>query len=483
MSEPRSGTSTESPPAPVARYRARFDRGDGADLRRLRFSDEVATVEVASRLYFAARDEHWRTIAVEVVHRDLRETPEGFALDVTVRSTWPTHPFEARLHYLAVGDELIAEFDGVALGAFRALRIGLCVLHPAATHAGRPATITSDGRRVAAEFPHRLVMRLPHDDREWPLLGLPFERLEIELDGADVDWRFDRDPFELEDQRNWSDASFKTYSAPRGRPQPFAVAAGDRLAHRIRVRVRPTASGQHPRRVPLRIAIGDAVGTLPPVRLYRGPVAHGALRPEGGFPHLNTREPRAVGAAAIELGVNGSVHAADDDSVLESTTMHGQLVAEAAGHHPGAPVLLAPIDFADAAGDWLSPDGEHLAAPAAPPADPRRRSGFGAAWVVASAASAAPAGVAGLHYLDASLDGTPAAAAVAELAGLEGRPLHRVEAAAPLAAIAVATEAGIRIGVANTGPDPVAFTLPDGAGARLGGFGTGWWTVPPPPSG
>jgi hypothetical protein len=34
----------------------------------------------------------------------------------------------------------------------------------------------------------------------------------------------------MEDQRNWLDASFKTYSTPQERPKPVAVASGDRVA-------------------------------------------------------------------------------------------------------------------------------------------------------------------------------------------------------------------------------------------------------------
>ena len=57
----------------------------------------------------------------------------------------------------------------------------------------------------------------------------------------------------MEDQRNWTDASFKTYSRPLALPFPYSVAAGERVARRSRVGVETpteavdaTAGGSHP---------------------------------------------------------------------------------------------------------------------------------------------------------------------------------------------------------------------------------------------
>src|SRR5699024_4733859 len=44
--------------------------------------------------------------------------------------------------------------------------------------------------------------------------------------------------FEMEDQRNWSDASYKTYSRPLELPFPYQLRAGERVHQRVRVHVR-----------------------------------------------------------------------------------------------------------------------------------------------------------------------------------------------------------------------------------------------------
>src|SRR6185503_8074818 len=43
----------------------------------------------------------------------------------------------------------------------------------------------------------------------------------------------DGDIFEMEDQRNWSDASFKTYCTPQARPKPHPVKKGDRVRQSV----------------------------------------------------------------------------------------------------------------------------------------------------------------------------------------------------------------------------------------------------------
>lgn len=44
--------------------------------------------------------------------------------------------------------------------------------------------------------------------------------------GVHAEVRLDGDVFEMEDQRNWTDASFKTYSPPIALPYPVEIPAG-----------------------------------------------------------------------------------------------------------------------------------------------------------------------------------------------------------------------------------------------------------------
>jgi D-apionolactonase len=47
------------------------------------------------------------------------------------------------------------------------------------------------------------------------------------MEGLTVTCRMEGDRFEME-ERNWTDASFKTYCRPLALPWPFMLAAGER---------------------------------------------------------------------------------------------------------------------------------------------------------------------------------------------------------------------------------------------------------------
>jgi hypothetical protein len=134
---------------------------------------------------------------------------------------------------------LTYEMEGRAEADFVYSRIGLCVLHPPAVSAGRPYRAWTDGVPVSAGFLPRLVgPQMIVDDRIFSLFPA-FNRLEID---ATPDlllvYEFEGDLFEMEDQRNWSDGSFKTYSTPLSLPFPFHARKGQQLRQRMRVEAR-----------------------------------------------------------------------------------------------------------------------------------------------------------------------------------------------------------------------------------------------------
>ena len=67
------------------------------------------------------------------------------------------------------------------------------------------------------------------------------------LPGVRVACRMEGDAFEMEDQRNWMDASYKTYVRPLALPWPYTIAKGEKLAQRVSLSVTGTP-GQARRR-------------------------------------------------------------------------------------------------------------------------------------------------------------------------------------------------------------------------------------------
>ena len=82
---------------------------------------------------------------------------------------------------------------------------------------------------------------------------------------------FAGDIFEMEDQRNWTDASFKTYCTPLEIPYPVEVSKGTKISQKIKITVeggesrqdlrRLAAKGRNASRVSLRLT--DRPSALP----------------------------------------------------------------------------------------------------------------------------------------------------------------------------------------------------------------------------
>jgi hypothetical protein len=143
---------------------------------------------------------------------------------------WGTIParvdLSASLVVEASGDRLDVSWECHANQPFLRNRLGLVVLHPP-TVAGRELRIThSDGRVETSAFPRDISPHQPADD---------FVELGWGSDGVTTRVEFSGDIFEMEDQRNWTDASFKTYSTPLSLPFPVAVARGSTTVQRIRI--------------------------------------------------------------------------------------------------------------------------------------------------------------------------------------------------------------------------------------------------------
>ena len=196
-------------------------------LRNIRFGG----TEVLRGVYLALRDQDWNTPVprVRIVSREIG--PDGF--DLSLSATWVHHDINyvglCRLQGTPEG-EILYQFRGTARSDFLKNRIGLLVLHGAQV-AGLPVEVEHvDGARVSSVFPDHIAPHQPFRD---------IRSLEHQIcpEGS-IRVRFEGNIFEMEDQRNWTDASFKTYSTPLAAPFPVRVRTGDTVEQSIRVQWR-----------------------------------------------------------------------------------------------------------------------------------------------------------------------------------------------------------------------------------------------------
>jgi D-apionolactonase len=178
-------------------------------------------VEVLRGVAFLVRDENWGTYAPQIESFDVRETAESFT--VAYRAVCSDQrqklAFEARIAGSSDGS-LVFAATATPLTDFVTNRAGFVVLHPAGL-AGQKLRVTHvDGSDEETHFPETISPSQPVFD----IRALTHEA----APGLWATCRMEGDAFEMEDQRNWTDASYKTYV------RPLALPWGYRLAKRSR---------------------------------------------------------------------------------------------------------------------------------------------------------------------------------------------------------------------------------------------------------
>jgi len=467
-------------------------------LRYLRMGD----IEVARRILVAVRDQAWNTVPGALSDVRIHQTGDEF------RITFVSRHEADELRFIwkgtiggTAGGPCSFRMDGSAITSFPYRRIGICVLHPLEEFAGRSFSATGGGAAISGQLPVLVAPPGPSAGIDEPLIPA-FARLALSGRHVSAEFSFTGDHFEMEDQRNWTDASFKSYSRlPVVSAEPEHLAAGTRLQQAVSVSA--TVRGRAPRTSPPavpQIVIGDEIaapmpavglvyaddlpllapqtvellarmalahlradvhlqragwadrlgsarrqaqalgcplevavflenGASPgleqlapmlaqiPVRrvlVYRADAestpsadvasVRGALAalpsatPIGGgtdhnFAELNRSRPDAAAMDVIAFPITPQIHAADDDSMVETAEGVRAVIRTARSFAAGRPVVVSPISLRPRFNpdEPDVPDGSAVALPGN--ADPRQMSLFGTCWTLVTMKALAEEGV------------------------------------------------------------------------------------------
>jgi D-apionolactonase len=193
---------------------------------------KLGSREIIRRIYVAVRDENWNTIPSKITNLHIESSNDRFDISFDVHNKRDEIDFLWRGTIRGEDDGTITfSMDGEALSTFKKNRIGICVLHPIKECAGSPCLIEKiDGSIESTSFPRYIS---PHQ----PFLDLKAISHQVVEDlWAKV--RFDGDIFETEDQRNWTDASYKTYSTPLSLPFPVEIRKGTKVSQSVTIQLK-----------------------------------------------------------------------------------------------------------------------------------------------------------------------------------------------------------------------------------------------------
>jgi len=188
--------------------------------------------EVIRAVYFAVRDENWRTIPGILSNLEISTATDSFNITYNCMHQEKDIDFRWKADIRGEADgSIVWRMEGFAFTSFLKNRIGFCVLHPIDESIGEPCQIThTNGAREQNRFPVTVAPHQPFRD----IAAMSF-RIDSNLD---AELSFAGDVFETEDQRNWTDASFKTYSTPLSLPYPVRIEEGTRITQSVRLALR-----------------------------------------------------------------------------------------------------------------------------------------------------------------------------------------------------------------------------------------------------
>lgn len=195
--------------------------------------------EVIRRIYIALRDHNWGTVPNILTNVRMEIGDDSFCIEYEVKNQRAEIDFGWSAKITGSMDGTINfTFEGEAHTAFRRNRLGFCILHPIQECAGAACTLEhTDGSHTKTHFPQLVAPQIYVNGLPTP--HLPFANLRAMthqvLPDIWAELRFDGEIFELEDQRNWIDASFKTYCTPLALPFPVEIAQGTLIHQQIRL--------------------------------------------------------------------------------------------------------------------------------------------------------------------------------------------------------------------------------------------------------
>jgi len=218
--------------------------------------------EVLRAIAYIVRDRDWGTYEPELTDLVIDQGADAFSVSYAAHCTGPDGSklgFRATIKGSADG-ALAFDVSALPESDFETNRCGFCILHPIADLAGSPVTVErTDGSVVDTKLPQLIDPWQPFKD----IRAITHEV----RPGVAAECRMEGDIFEMEDQRNWSDASYKTYVRPLALPWPYKLSSGETNRQTITLRI--TGDGKAPAVAttsePVRVAFGEPGPALPEI--------------------------------------------------------------------------------------------------------------------------------------------------------------------------------------------------------------------------
>lgn len=233
---------------------AMFDNGA---LRYIRYRG----AEVLRGIAYLVRDKNWGTYAPVIENLKVKQGKSGFTISysATAKDKAQGIRYEAKIEASDKGT-LTFSATGTPLTDFLTNRTGFVVLHPLNGVVGEPVEIVhTDGKKRRSRFPKVI-------SPGQPVFEIRSLKHEV-MPGVTATVLMEGNKFEMEDHRNWMDASYKTYVCSLLDPWPYTLKKGEAFAQSITLTIagKPKAKKAAKSGSAITVAVGSAKGRIPAI--------------------------------------------------------------------------------------------------------------------------------------------------------------------------------------------------------------------------
>ena len=229
---------------------------DNGAIRYIRYQG----AEVLRGIAYLVRDKNWGTTAPVIDKLKVKQGKNNFSVSysATCRDATQALRYEVGIEATAKG---VVRFTANATPLTDVItnRTGFVVLHPLAGVVGEPVEIIhTDGKKRKARFPRIISPGQPvFEIRSLKHSVVPGVTATVLMEG---------NKFEMEDHRNWMDASYKTYVCSLLDPWPYTLKKGESFEQSVTVTIEGKAKTKAAKvSSAITVSVGQVKGRVPAI--------------------------------------------------------------------------------------------------------------------------------------------------------------------------------------------------------------------------
>ena len=197
---------------------------DGVNVRSIKYLN----VEIVKLISFLVRDKNWKNYTPKISNQKLSFNKKFLELKFNLEYSDKYQKFITKNNYVINNNSIIVKSEGKFLTDFEMNRAGFNILLPLKKVVGEKLSIIDfNNKKSKSNFPTLISPDQPFID----ISEVNYSMNNI----IKLNFKFEGIKFEMEDQRNWGDASYKIYSGSLLDPFPYLIKKNTNFFQKITI--------------------------------------------------------------------------------------------------------------------------------------------------------------------------------------------------------------------------------------------------------